>query len=192
LSFNLRINISYIYITMIYLIPKNFNSKKQFIEDCFKYLDSLTRLDIIYNSKKSMYPRLRESKKRGKCALVEILTQINPSCFSDTFSLSNELTNCLNWGLKKTTFEGIEVLTVNKVNKNLFLKEYFPLSEWNHISMTERDLLNNRISVMNSCLLERETPEVIDAVLIIKKHIDNYILGNEDKLDIIKYLSNLN
>ena len=39
---------------MIYLIPKCFKKKKDFIEKCFKYLDSINNLDIEFNPQKSI------------------------------------------------------------------------------------------------------------------------------------------
>ena len=177
---------------MIYLIPKNINKKKEFIEKCFNYLNSVYNLEIEYNPKKSIYPRLKKSKKRGKNALIEILNLIQPSYFSDEYHLMNELINILKWNLRKKEINGIQVLTITTSNAEIFNAKYFPLNEWSHISETEIDLLNSKINTMsqflfNTVCLEEEK---IETVKIIKSHLSNYVISTEEKLEIIKYILN--
>lgn len=177
---------------MIYLIPKNFNKKKEFIEKCFKYLNSIDELNIEFNPKKSIYPRLKKSKKRGKNAVIEILNIIQPSYFSDEHRLMNELINVLKWSLRKIEINGIQVLAVTTSNADLLSEKYFPLNEWSHISETETDLLNNKINTIsqvifgNVCLEE----EKVETVKIITSHLSNYVISTEEKLEIIKYILN--
>jgi len=177
---------------MIYLIPKCFKKKKDFIEKCFKYLDSINNLDIEFNPQKSIYPRLKKSKKRGKNALIEILNVLQPSYFSDENHLMNELINVLKWSLRKKEINGIQVLAITTSNSNLLNDKYFPLNEWSHISETETDLLNTKINTMSQVLFNNVCmeEEIIETVKIIKSHLDNYVISTEEKLEIIKYIIN--
>lgn len=180
---------------MIYLIPKSFNEKKDFIKKCFNYLDSIKEQDIEYNPKKSIYPRLKNSKKRGKNAVIEILNFIQPSCynsFSDEHHLMKELINTLKWGLRKVDFNGIQVLAINTSNDDLLNEKYFPLNEWSHISETETDILDSKINSMSEILfnLVCKEEEEIETVKIIKSHLSNYVISIEEKMEIIKYILN--
>tara|TARA_R110002096_G_scaffold248690_1_gene441096 strand:+ start:15501 stop:16037 length:537 start_codon:yes stop_codon:yes gene_type:complete len=177
---------------MIYLIPKCFNKKKDFIEKCFEYLNSVNDLNIEFNPKKSIYPRLKKSKKRGKNAVIEILNELKPSFFSDEHRLMNELINILKWSLRKIEYKGIQVLAVTTSNAELLTEKYFPLNEWSHISETETDLLNSKINTMsqvlfNNICMEEET---VETVKIITSHLSNYVISTEEKLEIIKYILN--
>ena len=177
---------------MIYLIPKCFNKKREFIEKCFQYLNSINNLEIDFNPKKSIYPRLKKSKKRGKNAVIEILNLIQPSYFSDEHRLMNELINVLKWSLRKIEINGIQVLTITTLNSELLTEKYFPLNEWSHISETETDLLNAKINTMSQLLFNNVCieEEKIETVKIITSHLDNYVINTEEKLEIIKYILN--
>tara|TARA_R110001599_G_scaffold1110_4_gene5315 strand:+ start:573 stop:1100 length:528 start_codon:yes stop_codon:yes gene_type:complete len=174
---------------MIYLIPKCFSQKKEFIENIFKYLDSINKLKIDFNPKKSIYPRLATSKKRGQNAVVEILNSIEPSFISDEHQRINELIHILKWHLRKNDFKGIQVLTIKNSTSEVFNEKYFPLSEWSHIPESDIDLLNSKINIMSQTLFIEEDV-VIETVNIIKSHIDNYVLTPDDKLELIKYIIN--
>ena len=174
---------------MIYLIPKCINQKKEYIERCFQYLDSIDKLKIDYNPKKSIYPRLVNTKKRGMNAVTEIINSIEPSYFSDKYRIVSELIIILKWGLRKTEYNGIQVLTIKKITSEIFTDKYFPLSEWSHISETDVDLLNTKINIMSNTLFNKEDEEPkIDSVNILKTHLDNYVLSEKDKLELIKYI----
>tara|TARA_R110000787_G_scaffold59444_3_gene134719 strand:- start:1539 stop:2072 length:534 start_codon:yes stop_codon:yes gene_type:complete len=174
---------------MIYLIPKCFKKKKEFIENCFKYLDSISELNIEFNPHKCIYPRIKNSKKRGKNALIEILMTIGPSYFSDEHHKMNELINTLKWGLKKTQYNGVQVLTITSLNADLFKDQYFPTREWSHISENDTDLLNIKTTILGNHLFEDTNENVnIKSVDIIKSHIDNYVISDSEKLELIKYL----
>jgi hypothetical protein len=176
---------------MIYLIPKCFNNKKDFIERCFQYLHSIEKLNIVFNPKKSIYPRLKDTKKRGKNALVEILNNLNPSYFSNEKEPDGELILILKWGLRKVEIKGIQVLAVKNITPEIFASNYFQLAEWSHIPETETDLLNVKIDIMSQNLLEKQcVVEEVNAVAIIKSHLDNYIFSQEDKLELIKIILN--
>lgn len=172
---------------MIYLIPKCFSNKKDFIERCFNYLDAIEKLDIHYNPKKSIYPRLKDTKKRGRLAVIEILNKLNPSHFSNDKEHEGELILILKWGLRKTLVKGIHVLAVKHITPEIFASNYFQLTEWCHIPESETDLLNIKIQIMSQKLLDYETiPEEVNAVDIIKSHLDNYTFSLDDKLELIK------
>lgn len=175
---------------MIYLIPKCFKQKKEFIELCFKYIDSVNSLDIEYQPQKSFFPRLKKSKKRGKQAVIEILSAVSPNYFSDQYHLINELIDVLKWGLKRKEYKGMQVLTITNTNAQLFDTKYFPLSEWSHIPETEIDLLNNKIHIMSNNLMEESNNDMdTKPIDIIKSHINNYIFTDEERFDLIKYIS---
>ena len=152
---------------MIYLIPKCFKKKKEFIENCFKYLDSISELNIEFNPNKCIYPRY----------------------FSDEHHKMNELINTLKWGLKKTQYNGVQVLTITSLNADLFKDQYFPTREWSHISENDTDLLNIKTTILGNHLFEDTNENVnIKSVDIIKSHIDNYVISDSEKLELIKYL----
>ena len=174
---------------MIYLIPKCFSQKKEFIENCFKYIDSLSELKIDFNPKKSIYPRLQQSKKRGKIAVVEILNLIEPSVFKAEDKRIGELINILKWHLRKKEYKGIQVLTIKNTTADIFTDTYFPHSEWSYIDESETDLLDTKINIMNETLFVEDEID-IDKVRIIKSHIYNYVISGEEKLQLIKYIIN--
>tara|TARA_R110000803_G_scaffold41697_1_gene89520 strand:- start:2849 stop:3376 length:528 start_codon:yes stop_codon:yes gene_type:complete len=174
---------------MIYLIPKCFSQKKEFIENCFKYIDSINKLKIDFNSKKSIFPRLSQSKKRGQSAVIEILNLIEPSFLKVEHQRVEELIFILKWNLRKSEYKGIHVLTVKNTTADIFNEAYFPLSEWSHIPETEIDLLNSKINIMSETLFI-EDEVIIDKVGIIKSHIENYVITQEEKIQLIKYIIN--
>jgi len=177
---------------MIYLIPKCFKKKKDFIKTCFKYLDGIENLDIEFNPKKSIYPRLKQSKKRGKNALIEILNSLFICSFSDLDQPMKDLINTLKWNLKKKEINGIQILTIKFANSELLAQSYFPLNEWNHISETDSDLLNSKIMIMADMIFQKDEDKEkeIDTVQIITSHLSNYIINTNEKLEIIKYILN--
>ena len=59
---------------MMYIIPKKFNSDW---DRMINYVETLNSLEIKYNPKKSLFPRLKDTDKRGKCAVEEILKKLN-------------------------------------------------------------------------------------------------------------------
>ena len=172
---------------MIYLIPKCVYTKKDFIEKCFKYIDDVKKLDIIHNPKKSIFPRLKNTKKRGKAAIIEIIANISITHFSDEYHMMNDLINLLTWGLNKVEYKGVHVLVVKKTNKDIFTDKYFPLSEWSHIPESDIDLLNSKVDIMNNKLFEDNLEEV-EKVKLITSYIDNYVLTDKVKFEIIKYI----
>ena len=174
---------------MIYLIPKCFNNKKDFIERCFQYLDAIEHLEIDFNPKKAIYPRLKGTKKRGRHALIEILNSLNPSHFSNDNEHEGELILILKWGLRKTLIKGIHVLAVKNITPEIFANNYFALAEWCHIPETDTDLLDTKINIMSQKLLGLETvEETVNVTDIIKSHIDNYTFSLDDKFELIKYI----
>lgn len=174
---------------MIYLIPKCFSQKKEFIENCFKYIDSINKLKIDFNPKKSIYPRLSQSKKRGQNAVSEIISLIEPTFLKVEHKRVDELIHILKWHLRKSEYKGIQVLTIKNTTADIFNETYFPLSEWSHIPETEIDLLNSKINIMSETLFVEEEV-AIDKVGIIKSHIDNYVITQEEKFQLIKYIIN--
>jgi len=58
---------------MIYIIPKEFNNEWDRI---IIFIEKLNDLEIKYNPKKNIYPRLTNTNKRGQISSLEIITKI--------------------------------------------------------------------------------------------------------------------
>ncbi len=109
---------------MIYIIPKNFNEDW---ERMLNYIEKLEQIDIKYNPQKLIFPRIRNSKKRGKTASLEIMKHLN-SYFISKKNWLEELCYVLKSQFEVVNINGKKIIltkSTTKIDELLFNNHYF-------------------------------------------------------------------
>ncbi len=163
---------------MIYIIPKEFNNEWDRI---IIFIEKLNDLEIKYNPKKNIYPRLTNTNKRGQISSLEIITKIGSYMISKKNWLE-ELCYCLKYKFIVQENNGKKILSTN-LNINDIDKIIFN----DHIFCNEQELENN----INDIIQIDNIKEVfIDPIEYLQQHINNMKLNEKQKLQLIKIILN--
>ena len=161
----------------MYFIPKDFKNES-YLERII-YLTKMSELDIVYNSTKSIFPRLKESNKRGKPAVIEILNKIN----YHTKFYNDEITDIillLKMDVSVEDIEGYKIFNVNNYQENKYnLETWKGYKKFNSISSIKK-YINDKIK--NDMVKEI----FIDPVEYVDGLINNLNLSDSQKISIIK------
>ena len=161
---------------MIYILPKQFDENWNRIID---YIERLNILEIQYNPKKNLYPRLKETSKRGRVSAQEIMNNLECHMISKNDWLE-ELCYCLKYKFDIKKNNGKKILFTKYENiDNKFFN--------NHIFCNEEEVENNIINIIQS---ENIKDIFINPVTYLKQHIDNMELNTNEKLELIKFILN--
>ena len=160
---------------MIYIIPKQFNENWDRIID---FIDKLNTLDIKYNPKKNLYPRLTDTNKRGKNSSLEIINKIGSYMVSKNDWLE-ELCYCLKCDFKVVENNGKKILQcIDLVDSEIFK---------DHIFCNEDELENTITEVIKT---DNIKDIFIDPIGYIQQHINNMSLNETQQLELIKIILN--
>jgi hypothetical protein len=163
---------------MIYIIPKQFNDDWNRI---IIFVENLNKLDIKYNSKKNLYPRLKDTHKRGINSSLEIIKTIGSYMISKNNWLE-ELCYCLKHNFKIEMNNGRKILTttlpLNDLDKLIFDQ---------HLFCGIEDLETNINNVIQS---DNIKDIFINPIEYFKSHLTNISLNETQKLELIKIILN--
>jgi hypothetical protein len=145
------------------------------------YIENINNLEIRYNSKKSIYPRLSGSKKRGKDACLEIMRSIN-SYFISKKGWLEELCWVLQKKINVDVIGSKKILVCNNEDlcEILFDENYHFIS-----NITEAQ--NTIESVIETTNLKSI---FINPVDYFKEHFQNMELDETQKIQLIKIILN--
>jgi hypothetical protein len=164
---------------MIYLIPKKINNQEY--NRMTEYVYNLNRLAILFNPDNSIYPRIVNTKKRGIHAVNEIMRFIN-CFFIEKNNYIEELFYVLKNKFQIDTILNQKIITFNKINYHnaeidVIIKENF-------------FIIDNKIEAQLKIESVIQTNNLVDIfknpIEYFKTHLDNLVLTNEEKLDLIK------
>lgn len=161
---------------MIFIIPKHFNEKWNSI---ISYIEKLNNLEIKYNSNKSIYPRLKNSDKRGIYASKEILKEIGGYMISKLYWVE-ELCYCLKYNFEIKKINGKEILCTGREDID---DKYFK----SHIFCNNNELEKNIDEVIQSDQIKEVFLNPVD---YLRGHIQNMELNEIQKLELIKIILN--
>ena len=165
---------------MIYIIPKQFNDNWERI---LAFIERLNNLDITYNPKKNLYPRLKNTTKRGRISSQEIMNSLGCYMISKKDWLE-ELCYCLKYNFEIQENNGKRLLITNNENiekdvDNIYFK--------NHIFCNDEEVEDIIINIIQS---QNIKDIFINPVEYLKGHIDNMELNSHQKLELIKFILN--
>ena len=162
----------------MFIIPRK-QDNERFIY-LVSFINKINNLDIDYNPKKTIYPRLRDSSKRGKPAIIEILQKVQADIHREPF------------------VELIWILKVNAQIKNKSGKKYIEVSSFENI---QKHFDNNfkffeNMYDLESWIENKNKGEMIKDVFInpidyLKGHIQGLELNNNQKMELIEYIIKL-
>ncbi len=163
---------------MIYIIPKNFNEDW---ERMLNYIEKLEQIDIKYNPQKLIFPRIRNSKKRGKTASLEIMKHLN-SYFISKKNWLEELCYVLKSQFEVVNINGKKIIltkSTTKIDELLFNNHYF----------TEDP---SQVEKVIDDIFKAEQVEgiFINPVEYFLAHFENMELNEKQKLELIKIILN--
>ncbi len=163
---------------MIYIVPKCFDND---FDRMTTYIDNMNNLEIKYNSKKSIYPRLSGSNKRGKDACLEIMKSIN-SYFISKKDWLEELCLILKTNIKVEVIDNNKILVCKNEDhvKYLFNDNYHFISNITEAQTTIESVIEttNLKSIF------------INPVDYFKEHFQNMELDETQKIQLIKIILN--
>ncbi len=161
---------------MIYIIPKFFDDNW---ERMIHYVSKLNELDIKYNSKKTIFPRLENTEKRGKSACQEILKLLN--CYFKTKNYNEELIYCIKADFNILELNGKKILlTLYEDNKIFDIENYYFVPTL----MEARNKIDEIVESNNLKSI------FINPVEYFKTHLGNMDLNKSQKLELIKFILN--
>ena len=162
----------------MFIIPKH-QDNIRFVY-LVNFINNLNNLDIDYDPKKTIYPRLRHSSKRGKPAIIEILQKINADVNREPF------------------IEIIWCLKVNAQVKNKGGKKYIQVSSFNEIQKLFDKTFKffETIEELESFIQNQNKAEMVKDVFInpidyLKGHIQGLDLNKDQKLELLEYIIKL-
>ena len=178
---------------MIVIIPKNQNGADQ-ITLIKRIIIIMDELDVVWNKRKSYYPRLNSSNKRGKSAEEEIYrTIINKYNYEDILiDVKDNLFNILFKQLCYNRKQSIEYYLYNMNNKTLCLVDEWinnPISNDDYyviISPSQELIENKMLEFFDK--LNNTVDQKLDCVRCIKSKIDQFELTVDNKIELIKYI----
>jgi serine/threonine-protein kinase RIO1 len=173
---------------MFVIIPKSIKGESE-LRTIHMLHEAITNNEIVWNKKRSAYPRLKDSQLRGKKAMDEVYrTLIDYIKYKYDGHYDMDLmfhTIIIKLVSNPDFFIDIaqrELKLVYEMKVDLFTNDNYNVLENPTDADVERcfneyqDILNNNV-------------ENIDKVYLIKIKIDNFTLSPEEKLEIIKYLT---
>ncbi len=161
---------------MIYIIPKQFDEKWN---RTISYIEKLNSLEIKYNPKKAIFPRLKNSNKRGKDASQEIIKEIGCYMISKLYWLE-ELCFCLKCKFQIKIKNGKNILFSEREE---ICNKYFK----SHILCNNNELEKKLDEVIQSDQIKEVFLNPVD---YLRGHIQNMELNESQKLELIKIILN--
>ncbi len=161
---------------MIYIIPKIFDDNW---ERMILYISKLNELDIKYNPKKTLFPRLINTDKRGKSACQEILKLLN--CYFKTKSYYEELIYCIKAEFNILEINGKKILLTKYEDNKIFDNQNY------YFFSTIMDAQKKIDEIIESNNLKSI---FINPIEYFKSHLVNMDLNNSQKIELIKFILN--
>lgn len=181
---------------MIVIIPKNENGSKQ-ITLIKRVIIIMDKLGIVWNKRKSSYPRLNETAKRGRPAQEEIYRAVlNQYDFEDIpIDIEDNLFNVLFKHLchNRTQpsmeddyfFNNMNMETLCFIDEDSFLPD--ATNDYYVIDSPNQELIDNKMMEYFD-IVNNTVDDKLDYVLCIKSKIDQFELTIDNKIELIKYL----
>jgi hypothetical protein len=183
---------------MIVIIPRNKHGSNQ-ITLIKRVLIIMDELGVIWNKRKSSYPRLNETNKRGRPAQEELYrTIINKYDFEDIpIDIEDNLFNVLFKQLchlrnQPSADDEIDYYENNMNNHTLcFIDSWdnLPVStdDYYIIMQPSQDYIDHKMTEYCDNITDT-VDDKVDYVFCIKSKIDQFELTTENKIELIKYL----